>query len=126
MTDVDPEKATIGDLFRLMTELRADSAKQAEWREGVSAKLEKIEGKLEGHTGELQAIRTVVDTLPSYEMVESIETAQNRMAEDIATARSAQHQATTFQRQTVSRLDRLEAGQDKVAKGLDRAGIAVR
>jgi len=79
--------------------------------DALGPRLDHIDATLDAHTGELTAIRKVVDTLPSYEMVESIETAQNRMAEDIASARSSQHQAATFQRQTVSRLDRLEAGQ---------------
>lgn len=92
----------------------------------IDERFDKLEAKLDTHTGELEGIRTVVDTLPSYEMVESIETAQNRMVEDLAAARSSQQKATTFQRQTVSRLDRLESGQEKIVKGLDRAGIAVR
>ncbi len=126
MTDVDPENATIGDLFRLMTEMRADLSSVKQTVEGHTAKLDDHSAKLDAASSEREAIRNVVDTLPSYEMVESIETAQNRMAEDIATARSSQHQATTFQRQTVSRLDRLETGQEKIVKGLDRAGIPVR
>ncbi|MGI9501622.1 MAG: hypothetical protein ACR2RE_01025 [Geminicoccaceae bacterium] len=57
----DPEKATIGDLFRLMTEMNKKF-------DGHTDKLETIEGKLddhssilEAHTGELEAIRNVVD-----------------------------------------------------------------
>lgn len=125
MTEKDPEKATIGDLFRLMTEVNKKLDDHTVTLAEHTALHGQHSAKLDAHTGELAAIRTVVDTLPTYEMVESVETAQNRMAEDIATARSAQHQATTHQRQTVSRLDRLEAGQKKVVQGLEKAGIPV-
>jgi SMC interacting uncharacterized protein involved in chromosome segregation len=126
MTDVDPEKATIGDLFRLMTAMNKKLDSQSETLDEHTETLAQHSAKLEAHTGELEGIRTVVDTLPSYEMVENIETAQNRMVEDLASARSSQQKATTFQRQTVSRLDRVEAGQEKIVKSLDKAGIPVR
>ena len=60
-----PEKATIADLFRLMTEMRTEHGGKLEALSAdmtsVKKDLASVKGTVEAHTGELEAIRNVVD-----------------------------------------------------------------
>ena len=106
MTDVDPEKATIGDLFRLMTEMNKKFDGHTDRLESIEGKLDEHTGILEAHTGELGAIRNVVDDdLASHDQMLRVEG-------DIVEIKKTQ-------RQHGKKIDRL-------AESMQRADIPVR
>ena len=113
MTDVDPEKATIGDLFRIMTGVRSDLTSVKQTVEGHTATLAEHSATLAEHTvkldaaaAEREAIRNVVDNdLASHDQVLRIEG-------DIVEVKKAQ-------RQHGKKIDTL-------AERLDQAGIPVK
>ena len=117
MTDVDPEKATIGDLFRIMTGVRSDLTSVKQTVEGHTATLAEHSATLAEHSATLaehtvkldaaaaerEAIRNVVDNdLASHDQVLRIEG-------DIVEVKKAQ-------RQHGKKIDTL-------AERLDQAGI---
>lgn len=120
MTDVDPEKATIGDLFRLMTEVRGELSSIKHTVEGHTATLGEHTATLGEHTATLgehtdkldaaaaerEAIRNVVDNdLASHDQMLRIEG-------DIVEVKKAQ---------------RLHGKKiDGLAERMDQAGIPVR
>ena len=106
MTDVDPEKATIGDLFRLMTEVRGDLSSIKRTVEGHTATLAEHTDKLDAAAAEREAIHNVVDNdLASHDRMLRIEG-------DIVEIKKAQ---------------RLHGKKiDGLAERMDQAGIPVR
>ena len=113
MTDVDPEKATIGDLFRLMTEMRSENAEMRSDLTSVKATVEDHTGRLDGidakldvASAEREAIRNVVDDdLASHDQMLRVEG-------DIVEIKKTQ-------RQHGKKIDRL-------AESMNQAGIPVR
>ena len=102
MTDVDPEKATIGDLFRLMTEMRSENA---EMRANMATK-DEMNARFDEAAAEREAIRSVVDDdLASHDQMLRVEG-------DIVEIKKTQ-------RQHGKKIDRL-------TESMDRAGIPVR
>lgn len=106
MTDVDPEKATIGDLFRLMTSVKKTVDGHTNELAALRDDMSSVKGTVEAHTGELGAIRNVVDDdLASHDQMLRVEG-------DIVEIKKTQ-------RQHGKKIDRL-------ADSMDRAGIPVR
>ncbi|MGI9486355.1 MAG: hypothetical protein ACR2RF_10855 [Geminicoccaceae bacterium] len=102
MTDVDPEKATIGDLFRLMTEMRGNMAT----RDDLSEVRTEMNARFDEASGEREAIRNVVDDdLASHDQMLRVEG-------DIVEIKKTQ-------RQHGKKIDRL-------AESMQRADIPVR
>lgn len=112
MTD-ETEQTTLQDLFRVMNEMRAEQkelrAEQKDMRSEMNARFDKQDS-------ELSAIRTTVDTLPSFEMVAEIESRQQVIEGDLKAVRSSQNQISGQQRQVMSKIDR-------AVTRIDRAGI---
>ena len=98
----DPKKATIADLFRLMTEMRSDMtgmrgdleavkatlADQSETLNAHTARFDSVDAKLKQAGDERQAIRDVVDTLPTYDQVVQLEHGLASTQSDTKTIRS--------------------------------------
>ena len=70
----DPEQATIGDLFRLMSEMRTDLTSVKQTVEGHTDTLAEHSAKLDAAAEEREAIRNVVDNdLASHDQMLRIE-----------------------------------------------------
>ena len=69
----DPEMATMGDLFRLMTEMRGDVTELRADMTEVKATLAEHTKKLDIAASEREAIRQTVDSLPTFEQVVTVE-----------------------------------------------------
>ena len=91
----DPEKATIGDLFRLMTEMRSENAEMRADLSSVKStvedhtdRLDGIDAKLDTAAAERQAIRQTVDSLPTFEQVVTVEHGVASLQSDSKAVRS--------------------------------------
>jgi hypothetical protein len=122
--DQNPQQATIQDIFRVVTALRAENAARFDAVENmVAAANAKLDGHsaglaylraksdehsvlLDAHSGELEAIRQVVDGLPTMGSVTSLEDGQISIKRDTEAVRKEVRQIAAEQRKFASRLDR--------------------